>query len=192
MVNIDFREGTTAERALEIKDTARKQANKVAEASQVEVVITGRGRNYKKEVRPNKNRHMINLKQFYIGEFEARIIRDEKLWLQNDVGKRMLIREQEATGDDFRKVCNWLRKENVIFANLMDSTGDSFLAAVYLTKVTDEPSQIHTAFQPKKAKNKNTEKNSAYYRCTTTDLDLEASTFKEAISKTATLRKSAS
>jgi hypothetical protein len=182
-VNIDFREGVTVDRAQEIKKSVRQAAAKVVDASQDEVVVTGRGRNIKKEVKESKTRHMRDLKQFYIGQFEARVTRDELKWLQDDVGERMLIRKEEATGADFRKVCNWLRKENVIFANLMDSTGDSYLAAVYLMKVAPAHSQINTAFQPKKAKNKNTEKISAYYRFATTELDLEASTFKEAISK---------
>ena len=75
-----------------------------------------------------------------------------------------------------------MRKENVIFANLMDSLGGSYLAAVYLTKVAPSHSQINTARQPKKAKKKDTDKIFAYYCFTTTELDLEASTFKEAIS----------
>ena len=173
----------TVDRAQEIKKNVRQAAAKVVDASQDEVVVTGRGRSYKKEVKPSQTRHMRDLKQFYIGQFEARVTRDELKWLQDDVGERMLIRKEEATGADFRKVCNWLRKENVIFANLMDSTGDSYLAAVYLMKVAPAHSQINTAFQPKKAKNKNTEKIAAYYRFATTELDLEASTFKEAISK---------
>ena len=65
----------------------------------------------------------------------------------------------------------------------MDSSGDSYLAALYLMKVGHASNQGNTDFIPKKAKNKDTEKLAAYYRFTTTELDMEATTFKEAIRK---------
>ena len=66
---------------------------------------------------------------------------------------------------------------------MMDYFGSSYLAAIYPLKVRDAHSQLNRAFIPKKAKNRDTDKIAAYYRFTTTDLDLEAGTFKEAISK---------
>ena len=65
----------------------------------------------------------------------------------------------------------------------MDTTGESYLAGLYLMKITDAGDQDNTAFIPKKAKSKDTEKLAAYYRFTTTELDLDAATFKEAIGK---------
>jgi hypothetical protein len=50
-------------------------------------------------------------------------------------------------------------------------------------KVKDVDSQGAKTFVPRHVKNKDTEKLSAYYRFTTTELDLEATTFKEAISR---------
>ena len=61
-----------------------------------------------------------------------------------------------------------MSKHNVVFAHLMDTTGDSYLAALYLMKIGELTKQGNTAFIPKKAKNKDTEKLAAYYRFTTT------------------------
>ncbi len=61
----------------------------------------------------------------------------------------------------------------------MDTTGDSYLAALYLMKIGDASTQGNTDFIPKKDKNKDTEKVAAFYRFTTTHLDMEATTFKK-------------
>ena len=55
--------------------------------------------------------------------------------MKGDIEDRMLIRKDDGTQETFRKVCNWLRKQSAIFFNLMDSTGDSYLAAVYLMHI---------------------------------------------------------
>ena len=49
----------------------------------------------------------------------------------------MLIRKEEATAEYFKAVCKFMSKHNVVFAHLMDTTGDSYLAALYLMKITD-------------------------------------------------------
>jgi len=59
----------------------------------------------------------------------------------------------------------------------------SYLAGIYITSVELSHSQINTSFIPKKNKNRDGDKVSAYYRYATTELDLEANTFKDAISK---------
>ncbi len=65
----------------------------------------------------------------------------------------------------------------------MDTTGESYLAGVYMMRFKDADSQGNTAFEPIEAKNRDTEKLAAYYRFTTTELDLEASAFRPSASK---------
>ncbi len=48
-------------------------------------------------------------------------------------------------------------------------------------KIAEAANHGNTAFEPKRAQNKDSEKFAAYYRFTTTELDREASIFKEAI-----------
>ena len=50
-----------------------------------------------------------------------------------------------------------MSKHNVVFAHLMDTTGDSYLAGLYLMKSIDSNIPDNTAFVPQKAKNKDTE-----------------------------------
>ncbi len=47
------------------------------------------------------------------------------------------MRKDEATAEDFKAVCKFMSKHNVIFAHIMDSTGDSYLAGLYLMKISD-------------------------------------------------------
>ena len=68
----------------------------------------------------------------------------------------MLIRKDEAAAEDFKAICKFMSKHNVIFAHLMDTTGDSYLAALYLMKIGDASNQGNTDFIHKKAKNKDT------------------------------------
>ena len=128
-------------------------------------------------------KHLQGLEQFYYGDFEARVTKADLKWLKEDVTERMLLRKDELTKEAFFKLCKWLRKRNSIFDDMMDRFGESYLAAIYPLKVRDAHSQLNRAFIPKQAKNRDTDKIAAYYRFTTTDLDLEADTFKEAISK---------
>ena len=180
-VNIDFDKGTTVPEANAIKKKVRAAGAKVTDAAQDEIVKTGRGRNAKTEVRHSKLRHVKDLRQFYIGEFELRLDGADLSWQKNDVEDSMLIRKEPEASEGFRKACKLLRAHNVVFAHLMDSTGDSYLAGLYMMKISDTDS-TNTAFEPKKAKNKDTDKMAAFYRFTTTEVDLEASTFKQAIS----------
>ena len=160
-VNIDFAEGTTTSEALAIKKNIRKTGAKDTK----------------------KLKHLQGLKQFYYGDFEVRVTKADIAWLKEDVTERMLFRMEDPAQATFHKLCKWLRKRNSIFDEMMDYFGDSYLAAIYPLKVRDAHSQLNRAFIPKQAKNRDTDKIAAYYRFTTTDLDLEADTFKEAISK---------
>ena len=101
--------------------------------------------------------------------------------MRSDIEDRMLIRKEPETSEDFRKTCKLLKAHNVVVAHLMDSTGDSYLAGLYMMKITDTES-TKTAFEQKRAKNKDTEKLAAFFRFTTTEIDHESSTFKQAIS----------
>jgi hypothetical protein len=63
----------------------------------------------------------------------------------------------------------------------MDSIDDNYLAALYLMNVFDSDTPGNREFIPKRAKTKDTEQLATYYRFTSTELNLDASTFKEAI-----------
>jgi hypothetical protein len=80
----------------------------------------------------------------------------------------MLIRKKSETAKQFYDTTRLLKKHNVAFAHLMDTTGDSYLAAIYLMKIRVAGDQENIAFIPKKAKSKDTEKLAAYYRFTIT------------------------
>ena len=106
----------------------------------------------------------------------------DRKWLTDEIEDRMLIRKEEATAQDFKAICKLMSKHNVIFEEMMSRFGDSYLAAVYPMKVKDVDARGIT-FVPKRVKNKDTEKLAAYYRYTTTEMDLDATTLKDAISK---------
>ena len=65
---------------------------------------------------------------------------------------------------------------------MMKTFGDSYLRALSVLGVKDVRTS-GSSYAPTSALNRDTEKVAAYYRYTTTDLDLDADTFKEAISK---------
>jgi hypothetical protein len=94
--------------------------------------------------------------------------------------KKGTLKENPSTADDFAKVCKILKSKNVLFSSMMDMIANSFLEAIYLTNMFDSDTK-GKAFEPKAAKNRDTEKISAVFHFTTTELDLEASTFKEAM-----------
>jgi len=104
----------------------------------------------------------------------------DRKWLKDEIEDRMLIRKEEATAQYFKAICKFVSKHSDSFAEMMDHFGDSYLAAVYSMKVKDVDGR-GTTFVPKYSKNKDTEKLAAYYRYTTTELDLDATTFKDAI-----------
>ena len=72
---------------------------------------------------------------------------------------------------------------NAEFNEMMRTYGRSYLAAVYVMNVRPSHTQINTSFIPKKAKNKYGDKIATHHRFATTELDLEAHTFKDAIAK---------
>ncbi len=59
-VNIDFPEGTTVKEAASEKKQLIEFNAKAEAAAQDKVVVTGRGRNYKRETVHSKNRHLKN------------------------------------------------------------------------------------------------------------------------------------
>ncbi len=67
----------------------------------------------------------------------------------------------------------------------MNSTGDSYLEAMYVMKVavSNWKESRRIEFDPKRIKNKSSDMIVPYYRHSTTELDPTANTFKEAIEK---------
>jgi hypothetical protein len=70
--------------------------------------------------------------------------------------------------------------KNVVGKDLMRSTGDSYLAAVYLMNITVSETKGR-AFEARKRKNRDTTKVGAYYLYNYVSMDLTKDTFKEAI-----------
>ena len=141
-----------------------------------------------------KQKGVADLVQFYIGSFDVKLDYLDHSYLQSV--EDMLLRrgegkrggdkkgtkkENKTTAADFAKVAKLLVSKNVMFANLMDMTGNSYLEAIYLMNIFDSDTKGNK-FEPKSKRHRDTDKISAFYRFTTTTLDLEASTFKEAIS----------
>ena len=156
-VNIDFAKGTTVEDAHEEQELLRQIGDTF----------------------PAKMKY--NVKQFYIGDFNLTIDDTDRKWLKDEMEDRMLMRKEEATAEKFRSFCKFMSKHNENFSEMMERFGDSYLAAVYPMRLRDLAEG--KTFVPKHTKNKDTEKLAAYYRYTTTELDMDATTFKDAISK---------
>ncbi len=93
--------------------------------------------------------------------------------MKSEVEDLMLMRNDDATKRLFHDTAPYL----------MDTNGGSYLAGVYLMNIQETGDQENTAFIPTKAKSNDTEKLAAYYRFTTTQLDLGAPTSREVISK---------
>ena len=142
-----------------------------------------------------KQKGVADLVQFYIGTLDARLDNIDHLYFQSV--EDMLLRrgegkrggdvkgtkkENKTTAADFAKVVRLLASKNVIFAHLMDMSGNSYLEAIYLMNMFDSDTK-HKHFEPKLKRNRDADKIAAFYRFTSTELDLEASTFKEAIAK---------
>ena len=130
------------------------------------------------------------LEQFYIGSFDLRVTADDEEFLKK-VENHMMRRGgtiASIEASEFKRLTSILKSKNVVFAHLMDSTGDSYLEAVYVMNLTastfNAAGSKRLEFDPKRVKNKCGDKVAAYYRYTTTELDLTASTFKDAIAKT--------
>ena len=156
------------------KDVVRKEAEKEQEA--VARKSAKAKRKYGK------------LEQFYIGSFDLRVSADDEAFLKQ-VENHMMRRQgtiASAEASEFKRITSLLKSKNVVFAHLMDSTGDSYLEAIYVMNLT--ASNLNDSkrleFDPKRVKNKSGDKIAAYYRYTTTELDLTADTFKDAIAKT--------
>ena len=126
-----------------------------------------------------KQKKAGNLRQFYIGQFELRLNGEEQIYIES-IENKLITRNDNA--EDFGKTAKLLVRSNAVFAHLMDSVGNSYLAGFYLMNFFDSETQGNREFIPKKARNRDTEKLAAYYRFTSTELNLDASTFKEAIS----------
>ena len=135
-VHIDFEKGTTAGEAKSQTKHIIELGAKVEAFAQDTVVVKGRGRNYKKTITPSKDKHLKNLKQFYIGQFELKVDETDLKWLKDEVEDQMLIRNDELTRKTFYETTKFLSKHNVVFAHLMDTTGESYLAVL--------TAQLHT------------------------------------------------
>jgi hypothetical protein len=130
------------------------------------------------------------LYQFYIGSFDLRVSADEEEFLKTMENQMMrrggTIASAEAS--EFKQLTSLLKSTNVVFSHLMKSTGDSYLEAIYVTNLTASDfgtdGSKRLEFDPKRVKHKCGDKIAAYCRYTTTELDLTASTFKDAIAKT--------
>ena len=135
-----------------------------------------------------KTRKFRDLRQFYIGTFDIRLDGVDLEWLQSV--HETLIRKDRKVGvdkdgndifdPDFPKMVKLMIDKNVIFKDLMESTGNSYLEAVYLMNITDSETKGR-AFEPRKRKNRDTAKVGAYYLYNYVAMDLTKDTFKEAI-----------
>ena len=76
-----------------------------------------------------------------------------------------------------------MSERNDVFEEMMGSFGESYVGAIYTTKVKDASGQGSKTFDPQRVKNKDTDKMAACYRYTTTDIHLSAETLEEAVSK---------
>ena len=70
----------------------------------------------------------------------------EYAWL-NEHTDRMIRRDRD--GADFKKACLLLSKKNVVFQDLMDSTGKTYLAPLYLMDLNESDTK-GDIFVPKK------------------------------------------
>ena len=129
-----------------------------------------------------------DLEQFYIGSFDLRVDGVEEAFLKS-VQNKMLRRSGTVPtpeGGDFKRLAAILKSKNIVFAHLMGTTGDSYLEAMYVMNLADSnfEQSKRLEFDPKRIKNKSGSQVAAYYRYSTTELDLTVDTFKEAIAKT--------
>jgi len=175
---------------------AEDQEEKQTEAQNMTINVSAATKEETASVKKQvKKRTFADLVQFYVGTFDVSLDNVDHLYLQSD--EDMLLRRGEGkrggdkkgtkkvnktTAADFAKVAKLLASKNVIFSNLMDMSGNSYLEAIYLMNIFTSDTE-GKAFEPKTKKNRDTEKIAAFHRFTTTELDLEASTFKEAIAK---------
>ena len=155
-VNVEHAPGTSVAQARETEGEFRKYANKLRSAQ--------------------------GLTQLYIGDFEANPTVADVRYLKS-VSDKMLKRDNEGTQEDFRRVATFLRDGNAVFSEMMKTYGDPYLAAIYIMSARPSHSQINISFIPKRANNRDGGQIATYYRHSTTELDLEANTFKEAIAK---------
>mgnify|MGYP003347215631 CR=1 FL=1 len=131
----------------------------------------------------NQEQSSQELVQYYYGVFEISLNKTEYEWLlfqQNHLINRTENENSKRQSKEFKAVVDFMSSKNKIFNDMMDATGKAYLAAVYLMDLKDTGT-IDTSFVPKKAKNKDTSKIGAYYKYTTTPMDLSKSTFEEAI-----------
>ena len=73
-------------------------------------------REFKKKI---KHRHHQDLRQFYIGTFDIRLDGIDLQWL-NEVHEKLIRKENKR---DFKKMVDLMISKNVIFKDLMESTG---------------------------------------------------------------------
>ena len=79
-----------------------------------------------------------DLEQFYIGSFDVRLDGAEEAFLKS-VENKMMRRSgtvPNPEGSGFKHLTALLKSKNVVFAHLMDSTGDSYLEAIYVMNLS--------------------------------------------------------
>ena len=124
-----------------------------------------------------KVRQTKGLKQFYIGSFNVVLNAFEMKYL-TDLLEKVVRRDENPK--PFKEMIKIFSSKNLVFQDLMDSTGQTYLAGMLLMKVAKVDTDTLN-FEPKKQRNKDTSKVGAYYMYSCTPMDLTKNTFKEAI-----------
>ena len=119
--------------------------------------------------------------QWWYGVLDINLTKTEYEWLLFKQHRLIEDAKQKQLAKEFLEVRDFMIKTNSIFADLMDGAGKAYLTAIYLMRLTDVGSSVSVPFIPKKAKNKDTSKVAAYYKYSTTPMDLSKDTFEEAI-----------
>ena len=123
-------------------------------------------------------RKLRDLRQYYIGSFNVRL--DGYEMFQLEKLKDLVIR-RDTDKEDFKTMLKIFKSKNLVFRDLMESpNGESYLHAMLVMKIT-KVSTNTLEFEPKRQKNKDTNKVGAYYMYSCTPMDLSKDTFKEAI-----------
>jgi hypothetical protein len=124
-----------------------------------------------------KRRMFKGLHQFFIGSFDMRLNGEEEKFM-NDSREQLIDKVVDKKA--FKRIVELLIQKNVIFKDLMESTGKTYLRALYIFQ-SERTDKTGKAFEPKKSRNRDDEKIAAYYQYSSTQLDLSKKTFKEAI-----------
>ena len=109
------------------------------------------------------------LEQYDISVLDINLNEEEHDWLSEYLDR--LVRKKEHP-KDFSKVIKFMCRKNKIFAHHWETSGESYLAAIYLMNLI-ESETTGNAFEPKRVKNRNTQRIGVYSRYTTTIMDVK-------------------